>query len=319
MRRAVTLCLIVLLGGTAFSSNEAHGFAAGPTSARTISVDGERITLGDLSPTAPRELFSLDVAPAPAPGARTQISRSAVADALRRAGADPDLATALPARQQVRRSSTTIAAETLTEEVYAKLLGVLPLGIEVESVVGMRDVLVPVGASRIDVKVGRLRRSTIATVEVSVGERRWATLRATVQLAGEASTPVLVDDLAPGTTITDAHVQLRKVELDALPEGAVTRSDQLVGKRMRNRARVDAPVRKSSAEELPIIARGAVVTMVATLPGLRVTRKAIAQQEGAKGATIRVKLDDGTSLPVIVHDAGEVHVAGLPKPGGGGR
>lgn len=315
MRRAVTILLASLLVGTVYSSGEAHGFVAGPTSARTIEVDGERITLGDLSPTAPRELFGLDVAPSPAPGARTQISRMAVADALRRAGADPELATALPARQQVRRSSTTIGVDALNEEVLAKLLAVLPVGVEVESVLGLRDVLVPVGEPRIDVKLGRLRRSTIATVDVSVGTRRWATLRATVQLAGDAQTPVLVDELEPGTTVTEAHVQMRQVDLDNLPDNALVRTEQLVGKRIRNRQRAAAPLRTSAAEELPIIARGAVVTMVSSMPGLRVTRKAVAQQEGAKGATIRVKLDDGTVLPVVVASAGEVHVAGVARGG----
>ncbi|MBC8070365.1 MAG: flagellar basal body P-ring formation protein FlgA, partial [Deltaproteobacteria bacterium] len=230
-------------------------------------------------------------------------------------GADPELATALPARQQVRRSSTTIGVETLNEEVLAKLLAVLPLGVEVESVLGLRDVLVPIGEPRIEVKLGRLRRSTIVTVDVSVGTRRWATLRATVQLTGDAQTPVLVDELEPGTTVTDAHVQMRQVDLDSLPDNALVRADQLVGKRIRNRQRAAAPLRTSAAEELPIIARGAVVTMVSAMPGLRVTRKAVAQQEGAKGATIRVKLDDGTVLPVVVASAGEVHVAGIARGG----
>ncbi len=315
MRTLCTLVLSALLGGAVLSPGLALGAASGPTTSRTVSVDGERITLGDLSPTAPRELFGLDVAPSPAPGAKVQISRAAVVDALRRAGADTELANALPARQHVKRNATTIGKDTLAEEVHAKLLGVLPVGVEVASVLGLRDVLVPVGDARIDVKLGRLRRSTIATVDVSVGTRSWATLRATVQLTGDAQTPMLVDEVAPGTTVTDAHVQLRKVDLDSLPDGAVTRSEQLVGKRMRSRQRPDAPLRQNAAEALPIVDRGAVVVMVAAMPGIRVTRKAIAQQDGVKGATIRVKLDDGTTLPAIVHAAGEVHVAGLPKPG----
>lgn len=281
------------------------------TSTRVVEVAGERITLGDLSPTAPRELFGLDVAPAPAPGAKTQVSRAAVADALRRAGADPELATALPSRQSVQRASTTIDAETLEEEVKAKLLGELPVGVEIQSVLGLREVVVPLGDPRIDVKLGKLRRSTIATVDVSVGTRRWAQLRATVHLSGDAQTPVLAGDVDPGTTITDEHVKLAKVDLDALPEGAAMRADQLVGKRMKTRQRASAPLRKSATEELPVITRGSVVVVVAKMPGLRVTRKAVAQQDGAKGETIRLKLDDGGTLLAEVHGPGEVRVGGI--------
>src|SRR5262245_48039334 len=75
---------------------------------RTVVVESERVTLGDLSPTAPRELLGLDIGPAPRPGKSGFVSRAAVQDALRRVGADPELATALPARAEIKRAGHSL-------------------------------------------------------------------------------------------------------------------------------------------------------------------------------------------------------------------
>ena len=53
---------------------------AGPALASEPSVEivGERIELGDLNPTVPRELLHLDVGPAPLPGHARVVSREAI-------------------------------------------------------------------------------------------------------------------------------------------------------------------------------------------------------------------------------------------------
>ena len=70
--------LTLILAGLVLASAPAHAAVR----SRTIVVAGERVTLGDLSPTAPRELLGLDVGPAPRPGKSGFVSRTAVQDAL---------------------------------------------------------------------------------------------------------------------------------------------------------------------------------------------------------------------------------------------
>lgn len=301
MTQAILACLLM--------------FAA-PGSGRAVVVDGDRITFGDLSPTAPRELLGIDLGPAPAPGAKTQITRAAVADALRRSGADPELATGVAVRQSVQRAANELSLEDLEAEVRAAALAQLPLGVDIDEVLGLRAVKLPPGDHAVVVSLGRVRRSTRAAVEVNVGARRWASISATLSLSGTAKTPVLNKNMASGATIEAKNVSLREVEIDDLPEGAITRTDQLVGKRLKTRQTKDAPLRQTSTEATPIVTRGATMEIVVSRPGVRISRQAVAQQDGAAGESIRVKpVDDERVLVVRVEEDG----TGRIVASGGGK
>lgn len=293
LRAALFACALLL------APSLAHGAAV-----RAVVIDSERITLGDIAPTLPRDLLAIDLGPAPAPGARSQITRDAVAEAIRRNGGDPALATGVAVRQEVRRAANRLTVEEVQDMVRDEVLAQLPLGVDIESIVGVRGVTLPTGEVTVAVALGKLRRSTRATVELRVDGKRAQIHNATIGLAGVAKTPVLRAELAPGSTIEEDHVVLRDVELDALPEGTITRTEQLVGKRMKVRGKADAPMRASTTEESPLVTRGSVVQVVLAVPGLRITRRAIAQQDGRAGDTIRVKpLDDSKSVMVVTVDA----------------
>src|SRR5688572_14045609 len=122
--------LAIVLAAVALASTPADATVR----SRTVLVEGDRITLGDLSPTAPRELFALDVGPAPAPGKSSTVSRAAVQDALRRAGADPQLATALPARAQIERVGNQVSKDALAVEVREAASAQLPVGVTIDTV-----------------------------------------------------------------------------------------------------------------------------------------------------------------------------------------
>lgn len=281
--------------------------AASAAAVRAVVIDGDRITVGDLAPTLPRELLAIDIGPAPAPGARSQITRDAVAEAIRRGGGDPTLATGVAVRQEVRRAATRLTVEEVREMVRGEVLAQLPLGVDIESIVGLRAVTLATGEVSIAVTLGKLRRSTRANVEIRVDGKRASVHNATVALSGVAKTPVLREELAPGMTVEQDHVTLRDVELDALPEGSITRTDQLIGKRLKVRGRVDAPMRAASTEQAPLVTRGSVVQVIISGPGLRISRRAIAQQDGDVGETIRVKPIDDTKAVMVVTVNAEGH------------
>lgn len=283
---------------------------------RTVVVEGERITLGDLSPTVPRELLALDVGPSPAPGKSSSLSRAAVQEALRRAGADPALATALPARAQIERAGATLSSDALGEAVREAAKAELPIGVSIDGVLGLSSLTIPKGEHRVEVSLGKLRRSTVATVDIHAGGRRWARQQATLQLSGTAKTPVLRSDLPRGTTVTAEHVELKDLAIDNVPDGAMVRTEDLVGQRLRTRASAKSPVRKVAVEAPPVIARGDVVNVVARGAGIRISRQAIAQQDGAIGQTIRVKAMGGNEMLLGKIESETLIVVGL---GGGAR
>lgn len=284
--------IMMMLAGLVLASNPAHATVR----ARTVVVDGERITLGDLSPTVPRELLALDVGPSPAPGRKSTVSRAAVQEALRRVGADPALATALPARAQIERTGATLSGDALTAAVREAAGAELPLGITIDQVLGLSSLTIPKGEHRVEVSLGKLRRSTIATVDIHAGGRRWARQQATLQLSGTARTPVLRSDLPRGTTVRAEHVELKDLAIDNVPAGAMVRTEDLVGQRLRTRTSAKSPVRRVAVEAPPVIARGDVVHVVARGRGIHISRQAVAQQDGAIGQTIRVKTTSGDDV-----------------------
>jgi flagella basal body P-ring formation protein FlgA len=278
---------------------------------RTVIVEGERITLGDLSPTVPRELLALDVGPAPAPGKSSIVSRAAVQEALRRAGADPALAAAMPVRSQIERAGLQLSRDALAVAVREAASAELPVGVAIDTVLGLSNVLLPKGEHRVDVSLGKLRRSTVATVDIIAGGRRWARQQATLQLSGTARTPVLRSDLPKGTTVKAEHVELENVAIDDVPEGAMMRAEDLVGQRLRSRTNAKNPVRKAAVEAPPVIARGDVVNLVARGHGIKISRQAVAQQDGAIGQTIRVKASGGDEVLLGKIESETLVVVGL--------
>ncbi len=290
MKLPLTRLLLALsvLGGPA---------TAGAANARrdgAIVVRGDRIHLSDLTPTAPRALAGVDVAPAPAPGAKTVVSRAAVKAALVRAGADPRLADGLPAYQPIVRSSSTVTMEELRADIIEALLPDLPVGVHVQSIAGLKELELPEGDRTIEVQLPKLRRSTVASVAVLVRGRTLRKFPVTIRLEGKAYTPQLRRDLPRGTVVSGADVELNPTELDRLPAHAATRRDHVVGRLLVKPARAGTPIQQTATREPPAIKRGRTVNLVASQRGLRISQRVVVQEDAKIGDYIRVKSTDGS-------------------------
>ncbi|MEE9384463.1 MAG: flagellar basal body P-ring formation chaperone FlgA [Nannocystaceae bacterium] len=255
---------------------------------RPIEIEGSRIELGALTPSAPRELAHLDIAPSPQPGRSTQISRDAVRHALRRAGADPRLANALPPVQRVVRASKRLSVSQLKEEVLARVRGQLPPGIGIIHLVGVREVVLPVAPHTVEVRLTRLRKSTSGTVIVKAEGRSWARFPVTVGLEGRARTPVPKHTIARTTVIRPQDLVMVDSELHDLPQRAVFTRAQLVGQAATRSLRPGRPIQSRAIKAPPTIQRGRTVTLVALSNGLRITQSARAEEDGTTGDWIRV-------------------------------
>lgn len=276
---------------------------------QAVTIDHDRVSLGDLSPTVPRSLLELDIAPAPAPGRRATITRQAIRDALKRVGADESLANAMPAQQTIERAAVDLAADELRDEVVQALTARLPIGARVRSVLGVRDLTLPTGARRIDVQLGRLRAKARGTAMVYVNERLIERVGIEVVLEGTPQTPTLRANMPRGAVVQSKDVTMSPTEYHQIPPGAVIERSELVGKRLTQPGRAGTPIQRSAVKVPPVIERGQRVRVILTNHGLRITRMAIAQEDGAMGDHIRLKpTDSNTSFHGQVTSSQEVHI-----------
>lgn len=280
-----------------------------------VSVDGDRIELGALSPAAPRELLHLDVAPAPQPGRSVRITRDAVRHALRRAGADPRLADGLPPVQTVERAAKTLDPTALDGEIKLAVAKELPRGVTVGDIVGLREVVLPTGQHELEVRMSRLRRATSATVKVSAHGRTYASFPITLNLVGQAKTPVLTRDVDTSALIRQDDVAFIDTDLDDLPQRAALRRDQLVGRTAVRSLRAGEAVQVREVKEPPMVVRGKTVTLVAASRGIRITQTARVEEDGKSGEWIRVQpLTGAHEIKAQVVSPSEVRIELGAKP-----
>lgn len=100
--------------------------ASAPVEEREVT--GARIELGELVPSAPDIMRSIDVGPAPAPGSSRLFSRDTIVRQVSAAGFD---ASSLELRSSVRarRRGTTHSAESLQQLLTAPVEAALPSGV----------------------------------------------------------------------------------------------------------------------------------------------------------------------------------------------
>ena len=275
----------------------------------STTIDGDRIQLGQLDPTRPRDLLAIDLAPAPQPGHAITVSRSAVRSALKRAGEDPSFADAFPIQQKVFRSSRVLHKTDLHRQLIDLLYTRLPTGIKVTKINGLEDITLPMGDHQLEIRMGKLRRSTQASLTISVEDRTRETLSVTLFLEGQAMAPMLRRNLPKKAVIRDQDIAMVKMPLEKLPTHAALRKDQLVGHALVQAHRAGRALQKSQVKRPPVVSRGREVTLIAVGSGIRVSQPATCQEDGALGEWIRVSpLSGSRSLQARVISGSSVQI-----------
>ena len=171
---ALSLALVLTLATPA---------AAAP--AHRVDVNGERISLGEIVPSAPESLRSLDLGPAPTPGKSQWITRRQVRRRLKQAMV-ADHSVAMPRRIRVHRPGQTVSELRLRSLVRQVVRPLLPAGASLRNVLVSRGLMLPRGD--IELRVGaRSRRplsagKTSLPVSIRAGACRWQTLLVTVDI-----------------------------------------------------------------------------------------------------------------------------------------
>ena len=94
--------------------------------------------------------------------------------------------------------------------------------------------------------------------------------------------------LRQNDVVTPADLELQRINISEAPDRYITQPDQALNKRLMRNIGVHQPITLKDVDKPLILKRGDAVTIVYSQPGLHVTAKGTAKEDGAQGATIRI-------------------------------
>jgi flagella basal body P-ring formation protein FlgA len=255
---------------------------AAPADAATIRVAGPRVLLTDVLGAGAVEG---DLGPAPSPGLRRRVYRQQVIALL---GAPS--ARRLPPFWQIETRAQSLSCAELTRRASAALGAGLPAGLSVESLSCGRPLLLPVGELQLTARLVGDRRAGRVAVQISVQAGQWPArvVSASATIDGQVPALVAAADLEAGALLTASTVRVERHRASALPSDAVAALDELVGKKLALRLRAGTILRRGNLVAVPIVRRGATVTISVNANGMRLTSRGVAREDGVRDDTINV-------------------------------
>lgn len=157
------------------------------------------------------------------------------------------------------------------------------------------------------------RRGRFAAVLATVGgEERDRRVRITGRLNAMTDVPVLRRRIDGGDVIAAADVDWVRMPSQSLQKTTILAASDLVGMTPRRVLRSGQPVRASDVHPPVVVEKGQLVTIVLSTPGMILTARGRALQDGAMGELIRVSnTHSSLVIQATVSAPGEV-IAGPP-------
>jgi len=119
----------------------------------------------------------------------------------------------------------------------------------------------------------------------------------------------LVQPVRRGDILRENDVDVLRLPRNKVPAGALSDADEIVGKQARTNIRANAPLSRKDFQHPVLIERGEKITVVFEMPGMKLTSRAQAMDDGAKGDVIDVmNLQSRRIVPAIVTSRGQVRV-----------
>jgi len=318
--RSKTFLLAVLLLGAGFSGlfPFPSGRSAGPESvcwagtsavkiefSSSVLVHRKRVTLWDLcNPEGIPEdwktlLSSIDLGEAPPPGTEKYIEspqlKSFVHRVLSSRGKDPaHWELSIPDRILIQRESMQVSREQI-EGIYRDY--VLSRGPWSPQDVVIRGIQY---SGPVDLPAGELSHEVIShpqerfmgnvavTIQFSVNHEKDRSLRVSGKVDVFQDVVVTAHPLKRNDVVSDKDVELQKMNISESPDRFATKIDQVVGKRVLRDVGLRQAVPLADLDNPPALKRGAAVTMLYDLPGLRLTAKGQVREDAGVGDTVRV-------------------------------
>lgn len=137
--------------------------------------------------------------------------------------------------------------------------------------------------------------------------KAWTTyLQATVSVPGNYY--VASRMIAAGQALTPADLTPREGDLVALPPGAITRPEAVIGMTAAYRINAGQPVKSTALRNAQSVLRGSNVRINARGKGFVVSSEGQALDNAAPGATVQVRTASGQVVSGVVRNAGLVEI-----------
>jgi flagella basal body P-ring formation protein FlgA len=145
-----------------------------------------------------------------------------------------------------------------------------------------------------------------ATVAVEIGTEP-------LTLSGIATEMIdvvaLLQPLRRGDILKEEDLDVIRLARNKVPAGALTEADDILGKEARTNIRANAPLARRDFQRPMLVERGEKVTVVYEMAGMKLTSRAQAMEDGAKGDVIDVRnLQSRRIVPATVSSRGQVRV-----------
>ncbi len=265
---------------------------AEPTMLReSVVVSGKFVQLGDLFNVSGDKARIL-VAQAPEPGKRAVFDARWLFRVARAYGLDwrPF---SVHDRAVVQRESRVITTEEIEDHILAALMdrGVDP------------DMHVRLSNRTLRLHVAASEEATLAVENISYDEstRRFAVYvsapandllarraRVTGRLYKMNEVPVLRRRVLAGEIIKKEDIKWINVRVDRIQPNTVLNAEDLIGKTPRRGLRSGVPLRTQQIRRPLLVTKGDMVTIMLKRPGMELSAKGRAIEDGSKGDTIRV-------------------------------
>lgn len=289
----------------------------GPVSLReNIVVSGSYIRLGDLFTNAPVDKAETAVAYAPKPGRRASFDarwlyRVARAYGLEWRPLSADL------RAMVSRDSIVINRDEIQDSVMAALMNYdLPQNSKIQ--LSNRNLRIHVPTEIMpEIKIEDVtfnRRSMRFAAIVAVGEKDMnATqrVRVTGQVLKMIDVPTLARRVGKGDVISENDIHWVQMRADRTQRDVITDVHELIGMSPKRHLRPEHPIRSSDIQRPILVEKGSLVTIILKKPGMMLTSRGKAMQNGADGETIRIT-NTNTSRTIEAVVVGSSMVTVLP-------
>ncbi len=133
-----------------------------------------------------------------------------------------------------------------------------------------------------------------------------------------ASVPVLARPLGRGETISAEDLEWVRLKNSRLGGSTIVDADDLVGFSTRRGLRAGTPIRASQVRKPVVVAKGSLVTLMLTTPGIALSARGRAMEDGGRGEVIRVSnLQSHVIVEGNVIAPGRVEVRPLVRARGG--
>lgn len=263
-----------------------------------------------------RQLQKLVIGRAPLPGKSRTLEAAFILQRLRQNGFDPaSLDLQIPAEIVLTRSAVEIGRERI-EQIVRSFIQQQSAGrseaVRVKEVRVSEPPVLPPGRLTFEVsapKHASLSGSVPLAIVFKVNDEFEKRIWVTAVLEARAQAVVCRRPLGRLKPIEAGDVELRAVDLNALPGEYFSELEEVVGKRVKRALDSHTVLRPDLIESQPAVKRGDRVVIIAESGGLRVTAVGLAKQKGAPGERISVvNLDSHRVIQAQVVDGQTVKI-----------